>query len=63
MARVCDICKKGVLHGFKVSHSNRKFKRTWAPNIKRVRAIVNGTKKRLNVCTGCLRSGKVQRSV
>jgi large subunit ribosomal protein L28 len=24
-----------------------------------VRALVNGTPKRLNVCTGCLRSGKV----
>ncbi len=63
MARVCDICKKGVLYGLKVSHSNRKSNRSWSPNIKKVRAVVNGTKTRLNVCTRCLRSGKVQRSV
>ena len=31
------------------------------PNIQRVRATVNGTPKRLNVCTGCLKAGKVSR--
>ena len=31
------------------------------PNIQRVRATVNGTPQRLNVCTGCLKAGKVTR--
>ena len=31
------------------------------PNIQRVRATVNGAPKRLNVCTGCLKAGKVTR--
>lgn len=63
MARVCDICEKGKVHGNQVSHSNRHNKRTWLPNLRRVRAIVNGTPKRINVCTRCLRSGKVERAI
>ena len=39
----CDICGKGVTFGIKVSHSHRRSNRTWKPNVKRVKAIVNGT--------------------
>ncbi|SHH09534.1 50S ribosomal protein L28 [Tepidibacter thalassicus] len=63
MARVCAICGKGKVSGNTVSHSNRHNKRTWAPNLRRVRAIVDGTPKRLNVCTRCLRSGNVERAI
>ena len=48
--------------GIKVSHSHRGSNRTWKPNIKKVKAIVNGSPKRVNVCTRCLRSGKVERA-
>ncbi|MFR4400951.1 MAG: 50S ribosomal protein L28 [Peptococcus niger] len=61
MARSCDICGKGVTTGMRVSHSHIRNKRTWRPNIQTVRTVVNGTPKKLNVCTRCLRSGKVQR--
>jgi len=44
-----------------VSHSHRRTKRRFNPNIQRVRAIVAGTPKRLNVCTSCLKAGKVTR--
>ncbi|WP_026476449.1 50S ribosomal protein L28 [Alkaliphilus transvaalensis] len=63
MARVCDVCNKGKVFGSQVSHSVRHSKRTWAPNLRRVRAIVNGTPKRVNVCTRCLRTGKVERAL
>lgn len=63
LSRVCAICNKGVSTGMKVSHSHIRSKRTWAPNLQKVKAIVNGTPKKLNVCTRCLRSGKVQRAV
>lgn len=59
----CDICGKGVSFGIKVSHSHRRANRTWKPNVRKVRAIVNGGVKSVNVCTRCLRSGKVQRAV
>ena len=63
MANFCEICGKGTVTGMNVSHSHLKTKRTWKPNIQRVRAIVDGEVKRVNVCTRCLRSGKVQRYV
>ena len=59
----CEICGKAVVFGQAVSHSNRKTNRTWKPNIRRVKAIVNGTPKTVNVCSRCLRSGKVTRAV
>jgi large subunit ribosomal protein L28 len=63
MAKACDVCKKGLLYGKKISHSNRKSNRVWRPNIKRVKAIVNGRPKTIKVCTQCIRSGKVQRAL
>ena len=63
MAHVCEICNKGPMSGMNVSHSHLKTKRRWNPNIQRVRAIVDGEVKRINVCTRCLRSGKVQRAI
>jgi len=63
MARNCEVCGKGMISGNKVSHSNRRSRRTWLPNIRTVKAVVNGTPQRLHVCTRCLRSGKVQRAV
>jgi len=61
VAAVCDICAKGPGFGHNVSHSHRRTKRRFNPNIQRVRAVVGGTPKRLNVCTSCLKAGKVTR--
>jgi large subunit ribosomal protein L28 len=61
VAAVCDICAKGPGFGHNVSHSHRRTKRRFDPNIQRVRAVVNGSPKRLNVCTSCLKAGKVTR--
>lgn len=63
MAKRCEICNKGKMTGHKVCFSNKKHNRTWAPNIRRVRAVVNGSTKRINVCTRCLRSGYVERAL
>ena len=61
MSNTCEICGKGVMAGNKVSHSNRKSRTTWKPNIQRVRVVVDNQVKTMNVCTSCLRSGKVTR--
>lgn len=63
MSRKCDICGKGVMSGVQYSHSHRQSKRKWGPNIRKVKAIVDGTPKTIHVCTRCLRSGKVQRAI
>ena len=59
MAAVCELCGKKPGFGMAVSHSHRRTKRRWDPNIQRVRALINGAPKRLNVCTSCLRAGRV----
>ena len=63
MGKFCEVCAKGTISGHNVSHSNRKTNRIWAPNVQRVRVLVNGQAKRMNVCTRCLRSGNVQRAL
>jgi large subunit ribosomal protein L28 len=45
----------------RVSHSHRRTPRRWNPNIQRVRAVVNGSTKRINACTSCIKAGKVVR--
>jgi large subunit ribosomal protein L28 len=61
MAR-CDVCEKGQHFGIKVSHSHKRSNRAWKPNVKRVKVVSNGTNMTKNVCTRCLKSGKVQRA-
>ena len=58
----CEYCGKEMSFGIMVSHSHRRSTRTWNTNIKKVKAIVNGSPKRVYVCTRCLRSGKVERA-
>lgn len=61
MAAVCDICGKRPRVGMRVSHSHRRTKRAFRPNVQRVRALVDGVPRRLRVCTSCLKAGKVQK--
>ena len=63
MAAVCEVCGKHPSFGMNVSHSHRRTKRRWNPNIQRIRAIVDGSPKRLHVCTGCIKAGKVTKAV
>ena len=62
MAANCDVCGKGPEFGNSISHSHRRTKRRWNPNIQRVRTRVGGTSKRVNVCASCLKAGKVARA-
>ncbi len=62
MAAVCDVCGKGPGFGMSVSHSHRRTRRRFNPNIQTVRAIVGrGTHKTLKVCASCIKAGKVTR--
>ncbi len=64
MAATCDVCGKKPSFGHSISHSHRRTKRRWNPNIQRVRATVGkSTPKRLNVCTSCIKAGKVTKAV
>ncbi len=63
MAKKCSVCGKQKVFGKKVSFSNRKSSRSWAPNIRSVRAIINGAPKKIDVCARCLKSGRVERAI
>ncbi len=63
MSKVCKICQKGPTTGNQVSHSNRKTRRRWLPNLQRIKVNIDNTIKYIDVCTRCLRSGKVKKVV
>jgi large subunit ribosomal protein L28 len=59
MAKVCDICGKHASVGNAISHAHNTTLRRWLPNLRHVRALVNGQVRRLTVCAKCLKAGKV----
>lgn len=63
MGKFCEVCAKTAMSGHKVSHSNRKSNRKWAPNVQKVRLQVGKSALRVSVCTRCLRSGVVARAL
>ncbi len=62
MSRKCEVCGKGRQVGYNISHAHNKSKKVSYPNIQRVRVQVNGQTTRMNVCTRCIRSGKIQKA-
>ena len=62
MARVCEVCGKGPQFGHRISHAHNLAKRRWNVNLQTVRVVVNGGRRRMRVCTACLRSGKVRKA-
>ena len=58
----CEICGKEKVFEMQVSHSHRRSSKAWHPNIRTVKAVVDGTPKKLKVCSRCLRSGLVERA-
>ena len=62
MAAVCEVCGKKPSFGNSISHSHRRTPRRWNPNIQKVRAIVNGSPKRVHVCTSCIKAGKITKA-
>jgi len=63
MSRVCEVCGKKPQFGHNVSHAHNVTKRRWNPNIQRIKVNVNGSTRRMKVCTRCIRSGKIQKAV
>jgi len=59
MARSCDLCGKKPHFGNRISHAHNVTSRRWNPNLRRVKALVNGSPQTLRVCTACIRAGKV----
>jgi large subunit ribosomal protein L28 len=62
MSQVCSVCGKHPSAGRNVSHSHRVTNRTIRPNVQSVHALVDGAVQKINVCTKCLKAGKVTRA-
>ncbi|MEE1389561.1 MAG: 50S ribosomal protein L28 [Clostridia bacterium] len=62
----CEICDKSINFGNKLSitrsHISKRTTRTWKPNLRTIKTIVDGQPKKIKVCAKCLRSGKVQKA-
>ncbi|HBE79889.1 MAG TPA: 50S ribosomal protein L28 [Firmicutes bacterium] len=63
MSNRCMLCGKDYQTGNLVSHSNIKTHRRWKANIRLIHAVIDGTKRKIRICSRCLRSNKVQRAV
>ena len=62
MSKVCDICGKHTVAGRSISHSQRKVQRSFKPNIQSVYVVMDGKRKKMNVCTRCLKKGNLVRA-
>ncbi|HID95460.1 MAG TPA: 50S ribosomal protein L28 [Candidatus Latescibacteria bacterium] len=61
MARQCELCGKKPMFGSRISHAHNVTKRVFYPNLQKVRMRVNGRTKKVQVCTRCIKSGRVKK--
>ena len=63
MSKMCGICGKKPMVGNNISHAHNVNKRRFNPNLQKVRTkLSNGQVKKMSVCTGCIKSGRVVKS-
>ena len=59
MSRQCEICGKTPLKAAKISFSHKQNVHRQAPNLQSVKVNMQGTIKRIKICTSCLSANKV----
>ena len=63
----CEICDKTLSFGNKLSitrsHISKRTTRTFKPNLRTVKANINGENRKISVCAQCLKSGKIKRAI
>ena len=62
MSKVCEVCGKAPVAGRSISHYHRVTNRMFRPNVQKVTINDNGRVRKANVCTKCLKAGKVVRA-
>lgn len=75
MSKVCFICGKRPVVSLSVARTGSKLrsgkkryitgktKRRQLPNLQNMKLNINGTIKRVRICTSCLTSGKAQKAI
>ena len=74
MSRKCEICGRATTFGNEITRRGLakakggvgrkitgKTRRTFKPNIQKVRAVLNGQVRRVKVCTRCMKKGLVHK--
>ncbi|NOY15245.1 MAG: 50S ribosomal protein L28 [bacterium] len=56
----CHSCRKGAQHILKVSHSKQRTSKWSKPNLHSTTIQAGGQKKKVKLCTKCLRRHKAQ---
>ena len=62
MSKVCEVCGKAPVAGRSISHSHRVTNRMFRPNVQKITINDNGRIRKANVCTKCMKAGKVVRA-
>ncbi|MFA5089843.1 MAG: 50S ribosomal protein L28 [Candidatus Omnitrophota bacterium] len=75
MLKICAICGKTPLAGRVIVKKGlakkkggtgkkvaRVTKRSFLPNLQKMRALINGHPKRIYICTRCIKKGRIQRA-
>lgn len=62
MANFCYVCNKGPSTGNRVSNANNRVKRRFMPNLQMVRILDEGRRRRVKVCTRCIKAGKIRKA-
>ncbi len=63
MARRCIVCDKHTQTGNQRSHAMNKTRRTWKPNLQKIKVLIKGSSRRAYVCTRCLKGNKIERAI
>ena len=63
MSRKCEVCGKTPLKSAKVTFSHKQNVHRQAPNLQNVNVVMNGSVKKITVCSSCLKANKVQKAV
>lgn len=56
MSKTCEICGKHPQAGNTISHAHNVNKRIFYPNIRTIKAVVDGASKKVKICMKCLKA-------
>ncbi len=56
MAKTCEICGKHPVAGRSISHAHNVNNRIFYPNLRTIKMILNGTKRKVKICMKCLKT-------
>lgn len=56
MSKTCEVCGKHPQSGRTVSHAHNVGLRMFYPNLRTIKAMINGANRRIKICMKCLKA-------